>query len=274
MDQRYESPHPLSGCQLKLDRAYEHVEALNREIAGFLKRKPYEPVGKFDRETSEYLVWMRVRDTPPVRWSIIIGEMVHNLRSALDHLAWQLVRANGGKPTRDTGFPIFTQDPFAESANERTLERWQAMTAGMHPDDVAIIQGCQPYKRGDKMNSFFVLNSLSNRDKHREMHFAQNIMRHSKISFENVRDCRLEKLMEPYRGTVENETIVQHYRVVRTGDNPYVDMQTECAFDIAFAEPRAIAGFSVTETLISLSNVVHDIVHLLARYRFSDQENS
>lgn len=253
MNLRYESPHPLSGCQLKLDRAYEHVEALNREIGAFLRRKPYEPLDKFDREADEYIVWMRVRDTPPVRWSIIIGEMVHNLRSALDHLAWQLVKANEGNPTRDTGFPIFTQDPFAENANERTLERWEAMTAGMLPDDVAIIQEAQPYKRGDKMNRFFILNSLSNRDKHREMHFAQNIMRYSKIGFDNVRDCKLEALMRPYRGTVENETIFQHYRVVKTGENPYVDVQTECAFDIAFAEPRPIAGFSVTETLVSLS---------------------
>jgi hypothetical protein len=272
MSHRYEAPHALFGCQLKLDRAYEQVEALNGLIGGFLRRKPYEPVGKFDREAGEYFVLIRVRDDPPIQWSVLIGEVVHNLRSALDHLAWQLVKANGDTPNRDTGFPIFTQDPFADGTDERTLRRWERMTKGMHADDIAGIKGFQPYKRGNKVNSLFILNSLSNWDKHREMHFAQNILRYSKIDFENVRDCELRPAGKPHHGTFVDSTIVQHYRVIRTGEDPHVEMQTECAFDVAFAEPGPVAGFSVEETLIGLSNVVHDVVHGFAQQRFNDQE--
>ena len=51
----------------------------------------------------------------PVRWPIEVGEFVHNLRSALDHLVWQLavahrdcagLRAGDACPGRHNRFPI------------------------------------------------------------------------------------------------------------------------------------------------------------------------
>ena len=42
-------------------------------------------------------------------WGVLIGEILHNLRSALDHLIWQLVILETGAPptTTKTAFPIF-----------------------------------------------------------------------------------------------------------------------------------------------------------------------
>lgn len=248
---------------------------MNRAIRGFLERRPYEPIGKFEREASEYFIWMRVRDIPPIRWSIIIGEIVHNLRSVLDHLAWQLVKANGCKPNGDTGFPIFTQNPFVENADQRLLGRWERMTGGMHPDDIAFIKEFQPYKRGNNLNAFFILNRLANHDKHRELHFAQNVVRFINIEMFNQRDCRLEPTGKPYHGTFEDSTIVAHYRVVHTGVDPYVEVKAKCTFDVAFgADAGPIKGFSVNETLINLSSAVHDVIHAFAQQRFGSQEDS
>ncbi len=266
---RYEPPHPLFGCQLKLDRAYEHMESLNRAMQGFLGRRPYELWKHFDRQTNEYFVFMRLRDTPPVKWSIVIGDIVHNLRSALDHLAWQLVKANGKKPDRNTGFPIFSDDPFADSASEKTLERWEKMTRGMHADDIAILKEFQPYKLGDQGSPFFILNALSNRDKHREIHFTQNVARYTKVEVTDRRDCELEALMNPYSGTFKDRTVMLHFRIIPTGDNPHVNVEVECSFDIAFRYPEKIAGLSVEETFILLGHGVHDITHVFGEQRFS-----
>lgn len=266
---RYEPPHPLFGCQLKLDRAYEHMESLNRAMQGFLGRRPYELWKHLDRQTNEYVVFMRIRDTPPIKRSIVIGEIVHNLRSALDHLAWQLVKANGEKPDRDTGFPIFSDDPFADNASKKTLERWEKLTRGMHADDIAILKEFQPYKRGDQGSPFFILNALSNRDKHREIHFTQNVARYTKVEFTDQRDCELEPLMDPYSGTFEDRTVVLHYRIISTGDNPHEYVEAECSFTIAFRYPETIAGLSVEETFILLGHGVHDITHVFGEQRFS-----
>ena len=50
----------------------------------------------------------RAVDVPDLddKWALMIGDCVHNLRSALDYLAHELVRANGGTPDDHTQFPV------------------------------------------------------------------------------------------------------------------------------------------------------------------------
>lgn len=50
------------------------------------------------------------------QWRLQIGEILFNLRSCLDHLAWQLVILDGGKPGEYTQFPI-RETPFSKAGN-------------------------------------------------------------------------------------------------------------------------------------------------------------
>src|SRR5690606_21763862 len=43
--------------------------------------------------------------------SAIVGDVLHNLRSALDQLAWQLVLFDGGTPNQLTTFPVLREPP-------------------------------------------------------------------------------------------------------------------------------------------------------------------
>src|SRR5262249_51464823 len=56
----------------------------------------------------------RYRQTPPDRLFMLIGDVLHNLRSALDHLAWSLA---GTLADRNTEFPIFV-DPARFGARD------------------------------------------------------------------------------------------------------------------------------------------------------------
>ena len=62
-------------------------------------------VAESDPNTGDQVFKFRVRAPIPVDLSLVIGDAVHNLRSALDHLAWQLVLANGQTPTTQTAYP-------------------------------------------------------------------------------------------------------------------------------------------------------------------------
>lgn len=44
----------------------------------------------------------------PTRFSVLIGEIVHQFRSGLDHLLWQLVLVNRCQPHSRSEFPIFS----------------------------------------------------------------------------------------------------------------------------------------------------------------------
>lgn len=50
-------------------------------------------------------------ESPPIMLSVLVGEVVHQLRSALDHLAYALVQAAGNCPTRFTAFPVLAARP-------------------------------------------------------------------------------------------------------------------------------------------------------------------
>jgi hypothetical protein len=96
----------LTGILAKLDRADEHLESIETEVARFLYGKPYEVVGELNEEDRAWYFILRVHREPPVRLATLIGDTAHNLRSALDHLVWQLVEISGGTAGTTNAFPI------------------------------------------------------------------------------------------------------------------------------------------------------------------------
>jgi hypothetical protein len=55
-----------------------------------------------------------------VRLNTLIGEFLHNTRSSLDHLAWQLVLSNSGEPSLATCFPILQTAPTTQQERGAT----------------------------------------------------------------------------------------------------------------------------------------------------------
>ena len=100
--------HPLDGAWAKYKRAQVHLKRLERHFSAWLNTepKPYELIPETDVEHNLTLVFMRaLRDPPSERWAPMIGDCLHNLHSALDHLAFQLVPES--KRNTVTAFPIF-----------------------------------------------------------------------------------------------------------------------------------------------------------------------
>ncbi len=99
----------------------------------------------------------------PADFSAIVGDFFHNVRSALDHLAWQLVLLHGLEPTRKTAFPIHQDAP---ANGLRVLP-------GVGDDALTAIDELQPYNWNQcepgksHLSPLAVLASLNNIDKHR-----------------------------------------------------------------------------------------------------------
>ncbi|WP_139205445.1 hypothetical protein [Plantibacter sp. MMLR14_011] len=103
-------------------------------------------------------VWRaRMRDLP-AHWPVILGDAVHNARSALDHLAWQLVVKDGGNPSRRTQFPIAGTPADLAKRVKNDLSGCSLTTKNR-------VRQLQPFKDGT--HSFWALNELDNWDKHR-----------------------------------------------------------------------------------------------------------
>jgi hypothetical protein len=124
---------------------------------------PLQIESHFDADTGWWIFSASCKQIS-LRYSNIVGDCVHNLRSSLDQLVAQLVIAGGGRPNRKHQFPI-TQKPNDFNRQAKT----QLM--GVSEAHRAIIERAQPYDERDDGSgapqALTVLNDLSNRDKHR-----------------------------------------------------------------------------------------------------------
>ena len=107
--------HPLDGCRAKVRRARFHVAELVAAVQTEIASAPYRVRGESDEAEGAFVI--RAETNPefsgiPPGLPLIAGEAAHQLRSALDHLVWQLVIANtGATPTgTKSGFPIFKNE--------------------------------------------------------------------------------------------------------------------------------------------------------------------
>jgi hypothetical protein len=157
----------LEGVRLKLERAEHVIDELNQAVIDYLAENPYRVVGEFERETSEYV--LRGEVTKPTAYlGVIAGDVAHNLRSALDHLAWQLALLNSATPYDRTQFPI------ALSPGEFNSKTGQKMIRDLSAEHKALVETFQPYNGGDPRDDGPIaphalrdLRILSNTDKHR-----------------------------------------------------------------------------------------------------------
>lgn len=154
--------------RLKLSRGLEHLRALDDAIATYLDGDPVKIIREIDsRHPGRVVLSLALKSEPPRTLSAVIGDCVHNLRTALDHLAWQLVVANGGVPREGRGgtqFPIVLKRP-KDGTHPRV-----AVAGGVSAKALSAIEALQPFHRRDPENHpLAILTRLDNTDKHRTL---------------------------------------------------------------------------------------------------------
>lgn len=157
----------LAGIDAKLDRAEKLVDHVDGAWNAWnAERDPWQFGADVNQEKRRYIVMMRMLDPPPPVLALIASEVVHLVRSSLDHLACYLVESCDGQVTRSTAWPVLAS---RESWTEKVDQESGGPLSGASSTARAFVEGRQPYNRpGDvKDDPLFVLNELWNIDKHR-----------------------------------------------------------------------------------------------------------
>lgn len=127
-------------------------------------------------ETGSITVFCSHEVEYPIEVSIICGEVVHQLRSCLDHLVWSMVLKAGNVPARNNQFPI-------SKLSKTFMNDSKNMLKGVPAVAQAKIEKIQPYNsKTPEENYLGILNELSNTDKHRNL----NIIAAVHVGFETV----------------------------------------------------------------------------------------
>ena len=74
---------PSLGPRTKIERAKEHLEYFDTLINGYIDSDPYRFRREVDPDGTLHL-FMDHHEPIPIRWSVVVGDIIHNARSALD----------------------------------------------------------------------------------------------------------------------------------------------------------------------------------------------
>lgn len=226
----------FDGCWAKLAHAIEHINTLRAEIEEAGAPDPTSIPLRRAYEAADEAVVYRIERVIEVseHWPLIVGDAVHDLRSALDHLMWQLAIVHLGRVPTAREAPNI-QFPEVRRLKDFTGHRYLRY---INTSDINRIRAFQPYKRLDKgqLHPLPKLVRLSNVDKHRKIHLLVIVPQDA--SFTNrpdgFRDCvpapRLAPNgsyvhayhVVPHRSPRVNDTILRIF-VQPTGPNPDVD---------------------------------------------------
>ena len=147
--------------QMKLGRAYEHLNNLKVEIDRFVKTKPYT-ITQYDYLPQQWHILCVKQHITPDMVGVLIGEFAHAIRSGLDNLAWQLALLTTDKPNRLTAFPIESECPLPSNKS------FKEKIANIPPDALEVIESLQPCTNQPtvKLHPLWRINKLANLDKH------------------------------------------------------------------------------------------------------------
>jgi hypothetical protein len=160
------------GIRAKIARALEHLLALDDRLHQYLDSEPFTVQRQLQPDGQTSVFAFQVRTPPPLELSLLVGEVAHQLRSAVDHIAHGLVLAAGNAPTHRTAFPVLIKRPAK-------LEIY----GGVSAEALKRVDQVQPYQRrpDPAAHPLHVLNHLWNIDKHRNLHLAAALLRRPQI---------------------------------------------------------------------------------------------
>ena len=239
----------LSLIRLKVERARKHLRDLKLARDNFINSKSYRLERENNLETGYNIYRVFDIQSPPAEIGLIVGDVIHNLRSALDHLTYQLVLVNGSSPTKQTAFPVFDDA-------EKYRTGVAGKVKGIAQSAIDAIDASEPYQ-GAKGAGFWVLHYLDIADKHHAL--LTPLVNVTEASF------TMPGFWERgYRG-VGGVSFPNFGKPLKDGDvvatrESEMDNDINLTLDVAFTEPELIEGRAVIKTLQRLADLVDKLI--------------
>jgi hypothetical protein len=258
--------HPFWGARAKVVRAGTHVNTLDAEFAEWCERYPHglvaiPEVEEIDPATGEYIASFTFDVNPP-DWGVIIGEVLHDIRSALNHLVVVVAETPTGK----------TQFPCALTPNDYKSS-WE-MIDTVPTEYVAIIESVQPCQRGDirlaVLDPLARLVTLNNRDKHHLLLVTLLGLQDTTGAFKSVWEHPGVQSVELHFSPMEDEAKILDVQF-RGGEEQDMDVKNNPAIGVVFDEPElpSVHRQSVLPILADILKTARGIVDDFFRVEMS-----
>jgi hypothetical protein len=266
----------LARVRVKVERAKQHILDLNLRLKAFLNSNPYK-VGTYRNPETRQLTYFLtgVRNVPP-QIGLVVGDVIQNLRSALDHLAFQLYMLGPGGQAGGAGSRTYF--PIADDSAKYKIEAPRKIK-GLQPDAIKAIDAVQPYKGGntDKSDTLWRLEKMNNIDKHRLLIAIGSQYRSVDIGgdFARAYEKGLAEASPEIRGMFAPEEPkmaiflkpADRMWPLKAGDQLFIDApdaevdeNRQFRFEVAFGEPKIVEGEPIIETLQQMADLVDSLI--------------
>lgn len=248
----------------KIQNAKDHLAALETEVSAFFSTAPYQVATRVDPRSRRLIYYIRRADAPPEKIALLAGDVIQNLRSSLDQLAYQLFIKNLG-PTASARHVYF---PIGENLTDFN-SRKSRYTKGMAASARVAIDGVQPYKGGSDI--LWQLHALNLIDKHRALITAGSAFRSMDIG---------AVIWREFRATFPESAVQNIPFFVRPADilfplaagselfidapDATPDPDIQFRFEIVLNEPGIVDGKPLIETLQSMVDAVESLEPIFA----------
>lgn len=165
----------------KLEHAFALRDQFRDLLVGLLSEPRMITRRDNSNEQSSRTVWAEwVLDSAPdyTEAALLLGDVVHNLRTAMDHAMWAVTpeRVQVKSPT-EVAFPLYAQ--------EVKFKKWMSKRESWYGQKVfEVLSYAQPFNSvgTGKLHPLHILQFLSNTDKHRLL----NIVAHNQVDMGGV----------------------------------------------------------------------------------------
>lgn len=227
---------------LKFERARRHLGVIHEAIDEFVSTAYEGSASYCEVDTGNYALKLGEIRHPDHGLAVIVGDFLHNLRSALDHLAFQLVRfpvEDGGDKTPEDKISF----PLCDTPASFERSKWKVR--GSAPGVEAIIEGLQPYSVAQQP-FLWLLHELNNWDKHRVLHLSENTL--IEVGFGQIENTDFAEVRAA--GELEDDAVLARWKA-KSGLDPDVEVGLYLGTEVTF-ENGPGAGWQVKGALDSM----------------------
>ncbi len=254
----------LQSARLKLDRASEHIEAVEEAVDCWRGTKAGSVSREIDPKTGHTVRRAQIKESPAFeRISLLAGDAVQNLRAALDHAVYALAQRQLGTIPLDVEgmlmYPIVgNENSKGEPVDGAVIFDQEAhrRLRGVPDGARTFIQEEQPYHWDDGyvFHLLWVIHDLSRIDKHRRLAVA--------AAFLDFQFLTVPKGVEPRVTFARGEGPINDGDVLVVYSGADIGVQAHFSLGVTLNE-GTMATRAVDEHLPGLHQQVQWVVHAL-----------
>jgi hypothetical protein len=276
--------------ELKLRRSYAHLQDVERKTRLYVEAAQNTFAMEPHPEMPGHVRgWVTANKPPRDPFSLLTGDCLQNLRTALDHLAFELNTGPTSVSVKDIAkrseFPIFGNedgkgsDRFIQTHTKGPRvglpvpRSGLAKTEGMDKAALQIIEGLQPYNRGQAYDThpLWCIHELHRIDKHRVLHAvagfsegpALKVTPTSAPAFSKaLAEGGFRGILDVAHGDIDGRTYVGAWPAGSTPEGKQTSAAWSPRIQLTFEESLPLVGGQpILETLSDLYNyVVTDVL--------------